>query len=172
MKKFIRWIAEAIGVAKQIRVEAYKKAGVHMQQYADWYTGGSMVDGHKYDISNILYEYPERCLKQGRPHLFGGQFSQLREELWKLSDEGKSIIVEQHRNLIMKQNMTPKEKAKHLALKFTSSTDVIKPNLGSIKMALLCVDVILNEVGAKDWEVDTATETNYWQDVETELSLL
>jgi hypothetical protein len=72
----------------------------------------------------------------------------------------------------MKQNMTPKEKAKHLALKFTSSTDVVKPNLGSIKMALLCVDVILNEVGAKDWEVDTATKTNYWQDVETELSLL
>lgn len=72
----------------------------------------------------------------------------------------------------MKQNMTPKEKAKHLALKFTNNTDVVKPNLGSIKMALLCVDVILNEVGAKDWGVDTATETNYWQDVETELSLL
>lgn len=72
----------------------------------------------------------------------------------------------------MKQSMTPKEKAKHLALKFTSSTDVIKPNIASIRMALLCVDVILNEVGAKEWEVDTATETNYWQDVETELSLL
>lgn len=72
----------------------------------------------------------------------------------------------------MKQSMTPKEKAKHLALKFTSSTDVVKPNKGSIRMALLCVDVILNEVGAKDWEVDTATKTNYWQDVETELSLL
>jgi len=27
-------------------------------------------------------------------------------------------------------------------------------------------------VGAKDWEADTATKTNYWQDVETELSLL
>lgn len=72
----------------------------------------------------------------------------------------------------MKQNMTPKEKAKHLALKFTSSTDVVKPNLGSVKMALICVDVILNEVGAKDWDIDTATKTNYWQDVETELSLL
>jgi len=72
----------------------------------------------------------------------------------------------------MKQNMTPKEKAKHLALKFTSSSDVVKPNIASIRMALLCVDVILNEVGAKDWEVDTAPETNYWQDVETELSLL
>lgn len=72
----------------------------------------------------------------------------------------------------MKQNMTPKEKAKHLALKFTSSTDVVKPNIASIRMALLCVDVILNELGAKDWEAETATGTNYWQDVETELSLL
>ena len=68
--------------------------------------------------------------------------------------------------------MSPKEKAKHLAIKFTSSTDVVKPNLGSIRMALVCVDVILNEVGAKDWDIDTATKTNYWQDVETELILL
>jgi len=96
MKRFIRWIAEVTGVAKQIRVEAYKQAGSSMQQYAYWYTGGLMVDGHKYDISNILYEYPNRCLKQGRPNLFGGQFDELRQELWKLSDEGKSIIVEQN----------------------------------------------------------------------------
>ena len=68
--------------------------------------------------------------------------------------------------------MTPKEKAKHLALKFTDSTSVFKPTIKSKRMALLCVDVILNEVGAKDWEVYTAAETNYWQDVETELSLL
>lgn len=94
MKKFIRWIAEVTGVAKQIRTEAYKQAGISMQQYAYWYNGGLMVDGHKYDISNILYEYPERCLKQGSPNLFGGQFDKLRQELWKLSDEGKSIIVE------------------------------------------------------------------------------
>lgn len=72
----------------------------------------------------------------------------------------------------MKQNLTPKEKAKHLALKFTNSTDVVKPNKGSIRMALLCVDVILNEVGVKYWGEDTATKTNYWQDVETELNLL
>ena len=96
MKRFIRWIAEVTGVAKQIRVEAYKQAGSSMQQYAYWYTGGLMVDGHKYDISNILYEYPNRCLKQGSPNLFGGQFDELRQELWKLSDEGKSIIVEQN----------------------------------------------------------------------------
>lgn len=66
--------------------------------------------------------------------------------------------------------MTPKEKAIHLALKFTSSEDVVKPNTGSLRMALICVDVILNEVGAKEWDIDTATGTNYWQDVETELN--
>ena len=94
MKKLIRWIAEVTGVAKQIRVEAYKQAGDSMQQYAYWYTGGLLVNGHKYDISNILYEYPNRCLKQGSPNLFGGQFDNLRQELWKLSEEDKSIIVE------------------------------------------------------------------------------
>ena len=72
----------------------------------------------------------------------------------------------------MKQNMTPKEKAKHLAIKFTDTTAIFKPTIKSKRMALLCVDVILNEVGSKDWDIDTATKTNYWQDVETELSLL
>jgi hypothetical protein len=97
MNKFIRWIAEVTGVAKQIRVEAYKLVGRNMQEYACWYTGGFMVEGTKYDISNILWEYPERCLNQGNPHLYGGQFQQLRQELWKLSDEGKSIIIEQNK---------------------------------------------------------------------------
>ena len=68
--------------------------------------------------------------------------------------------------------MTPKERANHLAIKFTSSTDVVKPNIASIRMALICVDVILNEIGAKDWGLDAGTGTYYWQDVETELSLL
>lgn len=94
MKKLIRWIAEVTGVAKQIRVETCKEVGNSMQQYAYWYTGGLMVEGHKYDISNILYEYPNRCLKQGSTHLFGGQFDELRQELWKLSEQDKSIIVE------------------------------------------------------------------------------
>ena len=74
----------------------------------------------------------------------------------------------------MKQDMTPKEKAKHLVKRsmplahdWESDNEIV-----AVKIALLCVDVILNEVGAKGWEVDTATKTNYWQDVETELSLL
>ena len=108
MKIFIRWIAEVTGVAKEIRQEAYKQAGISMQQYAYWYTGGLLVDGHKYDISNILYEYPERCLKQGIPNLFGRQFDQLRQELWKLSDEGKSIIKEK----ISKYNQHERNKDK------------------------------------------------------------
>lgn len=96
MTKIIRWLSEVTGVATQIRKEAYKNAGNSMQAYAYWYTGGLLVEGHKYDISNILYEYPKRCLKQGNPHLYGSQFDNLRQELWKLSDESKSIIVEEN----------------------------------------------------------------------------
>lgn len=94
MKKVIRWLAEVSGIATEIRQKAYKTAGENMQQYAHWYTGGLLVNGHKYDISNILYEYPERCLKQGHPNLFGSQFQDLRKEMWKLSEENKSIIIE------------------------------------------------------------------------------
>lgn len=77
--------------------------------------------------------------------------------------------------------MTPKEKAKHLALKFTRSTDVIKPNKGSIEMALLCVDEILEtkplekdyedhgHLGREVWYND---KTDYWLSVKNELSLL
>ena len=75
----------------------------------------------------------------------------------------------------MKQNMTPKEKAKHLVEGFAQiQRDFKQANYygQAKKSALLCVDVILNEVGAKDWDIDTTTKTNYWQDVETELSLL
>jgi len=97
MKKIIRWIAEVTGVAEQIRVETCKEVGRSMQEYAYWYTGGVMVEGHKYDISNLLYEYPNRCLKKGNTQLYGEQFIQLRKELWELSDEGKSIIIENKR---------------------------------------------------------------------------
>ena len=69
-----------------------------MQQYAYWFTGGLMVEGHKYDISNILYEYPKRCLKQGAEHLYGNQFTDLREELWKLSESDTSIIVQEEKH--------------------------------------------------------------------------
>lgn len=94
MKKIIKWLAEVTGVAKEIRTKAYKDVGHGMRRYAYWFTGGILVEGHKYDISNILYEYPNRCLFQGSPHLYGNQFDDLRQELWKLSDENKSIIVE------------------------------------------------------------------------------
>lgn len=97
MKKIIRWISEVTGVAQKIRVEAYKEVGTNMHQYASWFTGGLMVEGHKYDMSNILEEYPKWCLNEGRPHLYGGQFDDLRQKLWKLSDEGKSIILENNK---------------------------------------------------------------------------
>jgi hypothetical protein len=97
MSKIIRWFADVTGVTQQIKKEAYKEAGINMQQYAYWYTGGIMVDGHKYDISNILYEYPKWCLEQGSSHLFGNQFDDLRQKLWKLSNEDKSIIVENNK---------------------------------------------------------------------------
>ena len=38
--------------------------------------------------------------------------------------------------------------------------------------ALICLDVILNDVGAKDWELDTGTNTNYWQEVKEEINKL
>jgi len=94
MKKIIIFLAEISGVSDDIRSECLKEAGQNMQQYAHWFTGGLMVDGHKYDISNILYEYPKKCLNNGRSHLFGSQFTQLRQYLWDLSNDKKSIIVE------------------------------------------------------------------------------
>ena len=42
----------------------------------------------------------------------------------------------------------------------------------AVKCALICVDVILNDVGAKDWELDTGTNTNYWQEVKQEINKL
>ena len=73
----------------------------------------------------------------------------------------------------MTKIMTPKEKAKELMQKAYDLDQHNKTTQSRCKqIALLCVDVILNDVGAKDWELDTATKTNYWRDVETELSLL
>jgi hypothetical protein len=42
----------------------------------------------------------------------------------------------------------------------------------AISCALICVEVILNDVGAKDWEDDSATGTNYWNDVKLALNKL
>ncbi len=67
--------------------------------------------------------------------------------------------------------MTPKEKAEELINRYLK---VLAGGMYDVKeeaekCALVCVDTILKDVGAKDWELDTATNTNYWQDVETEL---
>ena len=65
--------------------------------------------------------------------------------------------------------MTPKEKAKELAIKFTSSTDVVKPNLRSKKMALLCVNEIL-DLGTVANEPSSSRIYNYYSKVKIELT--
>jgi hypothetical protein len=50
--------------------------------------------------------------------------------------------------------------------------DIRMSEESAIECALICVDVILNDVGAKDWELDTGTNTNYWQEVKQEINKL
>jgi hypothetical protein len=64
--------------------------------------------------------------------------------------------------------MVAKEKAKELVNKFLQIYDGRVPQ--AKQSALICVDVILNDVGAKDWELDTGTNTNYWQEVKQEIN--
>ena len=64
--------------------------------------------------------------------------------------------------------MTPKEKSIELVNKFLQIYDGRVPQ--AKQSALICVDVILNDVGAKDWELDTGTNTNYWQEVKQEIN--
>ena len=66
--------------------------------------------------------------------------------------------------------MVTKEKAKELVNKFLQIYDGRVPQ--AQQSALICVDVILNDVGAKDWELDTGTNTNYWQEVKQEINKL
>jgi len=70
--------------------------------------------------------------------------------------------------------MTAKEKAKELVQVYfneVSDANQLEDILVSAKRcALICVDVILNDVGAKDWELDTGTNTNYWQEVKQEIN--
>lgn len=65
--------------------------------------------------------------------------------------------------------MNTEEKAKQLAIKFASNIDVIKPNVASIKMALLCVDEqmqMLKRIGTKSAEY----EYNDLQEVKEQLT--
>jgi hypothetical protein len=75
--------------------------------------------------------------------------------------------------------MTPKDKAmelvdRFLAVKQINPNAITRPyNWQEAKQcALICVDVILNDVGAKDWELDTGTNTNYWIEVKQEIEKL
>ena len=72
--------------------------------------------------------------------------------------------------------MTPKEKALELVdtycrAKLDNGIIGIYQPLAK-QCALICVDVILNDVGAKDWELDTGTNTNYWKEVKQEINKL
>lgn len=67
--------------------------------------------------------------------------------------------------------MTPKEKSNDLLCKFqgnfkTDEAEYVK------QCALICVDVILKDVGAEDWEDDVKTGNNYWVQVKTEINKL
>tara|TARA_R110002126_G_scaffold180303_1_gene329114 strand:- start:527 stop:754 length:228 start_codon:yes stop_codon:yes gene_type:complete len=75
--------------------------------------------------------------------------------------------------------MTAKEKAKELESMhwhklYEIQSRIIPTELAeqAKQCALICVDVILNDVGAKDWELDTGTNTNYWQEVKQEIEKL
>jgi hypothetical protein len=72
--------------------------------------------------------------------------------------------------------MVAKEKAKELVEKYLKKIGPYHAETKTKELAkqsaLICVDVILNDVGAKDWELDTGTNTNYWQEVKQEINKL
>ena len=74
--------------------------------------------------------------------------------------------------------MTPKEKSKELFNKYAM---YLRANLmynedaneDAKQCALIAVDVILIDCGAKDWSGDKACESkNYWQEVKNEIEKL
>ena len=76
--------------------------------------------------------------------------------------------------------MKPEEKANELAIKFANNTDVIKPNIGSIEKALICVGFIIEAEPSKEIKTLTMvgeryiTKTNkpFWKKVRKELKRL
>jgi hypothetical protein len=74
--------------------------------------------------------------------------------------------------------MTPQEKAIELVDKFyfieeSQECDAWIDGYLAKKCALLAVDIILIDCGAKDWSGDEACEgKNYWQEVKTEIEKL
>lgn len=88
MKRVIKWLSEVTGVADKIREENTKFIGCQMSHYSHWFSGG-LASG-KYDAGNALEKY-SRYLIKGNTHLFCGQSDQLREELFKLSQENERV---------------------------------------------------------------------------------
>jgi len=65
--------------------------------------------------------------------------------------------------------MTPKEKALELAIKFCSPSDVIRPNIASVRNALICIDEILkDELGI----MPAKWMSDYWEEVKQEIKKL
>lgn len=66
--------------------------------------------------------------------------------------------------------MNPKEKAIELINKMSLNWYCNECHNDFAKeCALIAVDVILIDVGAKDWEDDEMTNSNYWQEVKQEI---
>jgi hypothetical protein len=78
--------------------------------------------------------------------------------------------------------MTPREKANKIVDTFRmfadgtdQETDRFSPKTNkedAMLCALIAVDIILNAVGATNWENDTMTNNNYWIEVKNEINLL
>ena len=75
--------------------------------------------------------------------------------------------------------MTPKEKAQELVNKmFNCDNSTPEESMAMLyphakQCALIAVDVILIDCGAKDWSGDKACEgKNYWQEVKNEIEKL
>ena len=94
MKKIIKWLANISGVTRDIQIDSAKQIGSRMQEYSYWFTGGIMRNYPLKDVSNILSKYPEKCLNHGHFGLGGSQFIDLREELYNMSKEDKSVFDE------------------------------------------------------------------------------
>jgi hypothetical protein len=76
--------------------------------------------------------------------------------------------------------MEAKQKAMELAIKFCQSTDVVKPNFASVKMALKCVEEIKKDL-KQNFQICEKSELHphargliggtiiFWNEVENEL---
>lgn len=68
--------------------------------------------------------------------------------------------------------MTPKKRAKQIV----NSFKLVDYDMDDMKrhkeQSIIAVDIILNVVGAKDWQDDIKYKCNYWQEVKNEIQNL